>query len=75
MLARALRTKRAKMQVHKLRSSTGDMTFHSFKIAAGFQDYYADLYNLDANITPDTKVTRLTKIRDYLSINGLPPPN
>lgn len=73
VLARALHTKRAQMQVHKLRSSTGDMTFKSSKIAAWFRDYYADLYNLDANITPDAKVTRLTKICDYLSINGLPP--
>lgn len=75
MLARALRTKRAQTHVHKLRSSSKELVFQSSKIAFGFRDYNAELYNQDATLTLtlDARTDRLTRIQDYLSMNGLPP--
>lgn len=60
-------------KLRKLCSSSGETVFQSSKIASGFCSYYAELYNLDASLTLDARTTRLTKIRDYLSMNGLPP--
>lgn len=62
MLVRAIRKKRAQTYVHKLRSSSGEMVFQSSKIASGFCNYYAELYNLDTNHSLDAQAAKLTGI-------------
>lgn len=46
MLARAIRKKHAQTYIQKLCSPSGEVSIQSSKIASGFQDYYARLYNL-----------------------------
>lgn len=49
------------------------MVFQSSKIASGFHDYYyAELYNLEAKLSPGAQAARLTDIQEYLSMTSLP---
>lgn len=72
MLARALRSKRVQTFVHKLHSSSGEVMVQSSKIALGFHDYYAELYNLGSDLSPGAQSVKLARTHNYLSTAGLP---
>lgn len=58
MLARALRKRHAQTYIQKLHTTSGELTIQSSKIASGFRDYYATVYNLDSELPPALKDTR-----------------
>lgn len=65
----------AQTYVQKLRSPSGEITAQSSKIASGFQEYYAQLYNLTPDQSLDTQTPRSVAIRDYLTSAAVPPLN
>lgn len=52
-----------------INSQSGPLNFPCL----GFRDYYATLYNLDFDQTPDAQAAKLTAIQAYMTASGLPP--